>query len=196
MQQLPELIDGPHPEDADGSGGPAHALGHLGERQTFQIPQDKNLAVVGGESSQLIGHASGAFRALRMAAGRTRAADQRGLDSSGGALHVRHMLLQRDFTSRAAFLCHHLPLYDAGQVKDQDLAQPGHPLARAAAAEVVEVAARIQEHLYGQLAAPVLRVASRDVTVPFAKVLEQEYLYKPSEIEAAIRRTLEAKAPR
>jgi pyruvate/2-oxoglutarate/acetoin dehydrogenase E1 component len=59
-----------------------------------------------------------------------------------------------------------------------------------------EVAARIQEHLYGQLAAPVLRVASRDVTVPFAKVLETEYLYKPSEIEAAIRRTLGAKAPR
>jgi len=59
-----------------------------------------------------------------------------------------------------------------------------------------EVAARIQEHLYGQLAAPVLRVASRDVTVPFAKVLEQEYLYKPTAIEAAIRRTLEAKAPR
>jgi acetoin:2,6-dichlorophenolindophenol oxidoreductase subunit beta len=59
-----------------------------------------------------------------------------------------------------------------------------------------EVAARIQEPLYGQLAAPVLRVASRDVTVPFAKVLETEYLYKPTEIESAIRRTLEAKAPR
>jgi pyruvate/2-oxoglutarate/acetoin dehydrogenase E1 component len=59
-----------------------------------------------------------------------------------------------------------------------------------------EVAARVQEHLYGQLAAPVLRVASRDVTVPFAKVLETEYLYKPTEIESAIRRTLEAKAPR
>ena len=59
-----------------------------------------------------------------------------------------------------------------------------------------EVAARIQEHLYGQLAAPVLRGASRDVTVPFAKVLETEYLYKPTEIESAIRRTLEAKAPR
>ena len=59
-----------------------------------------------------------------------------------------------------------------------------------------EVAARIQEHLFGQLAAPVLRVASRDVTVPFAKVLETEYLYKPTEIESAIRRTLEAKAPR
>jgi acetoin:2,6-dichlorophenolindophenol oxidoreductase subunit beta len=59
-----------------------------------------------------------------------------------------------------------------------------------------EVAARIQEHLYGQLAAPVLRVASRDVTVPFAKVLETEYLYKPTEIESAIRRTLGAKPPR
>jgi pyruvate/2-oxoglutarate/acetoin dehydrogenase E1 component len=59
-----------------------------------------------------------------------------------------------------------------------------------------EVVARIQEHLYGQLAAPVLRVASRDVTVPFTKVLETEYLYKPTAIEAAIRRTLEARAPR
>ncbi|HMK87786.1 MAG TPA: alpha-ketoacid dehydrogenase subunit beta [Steroidobacteraceae bacterium] len=59
-----------------------------------------------------------------------------------------------------------------------------------------EVAARIQEHLHDQLAAPVLRVASRDVTVPFAKVLEQEYLYKPSAIEAAIRRTLESRAAR
>jgi pyruvate/2-oxoglutarate/acetoin dehydrogenase E1 component len=54
-----------------------------------------------------------------------------------------------------------------------------------------EVAARIQEHLFSDLKAPVLRVASRDVTVPFARVLEQEYLYKPSAIEAAIRRTLE-----
>jgi acetoin:2,6-dichlorophenolindophenol oxidoreductase subunit beta len=59
-----------------------------------------------------------------------------------------------------------------------------------------EVVARIQEHLYGQLAAPVLRVTSRDVTVPFTKVLEQEYLYKPTAIEAAIRRTLDAKAAR
>ena len=32
--------------------------------------------------------------------------------------------------------------------------------------------------------------------MPFAKVLETEYLYKPTEIESAIRRTLEAKAPR
>jgi pyruvate dehydrogenase E1 component beta subunit len=59
-----------------------------------------------------------------------------------------------------------------------------------------EVTARIQEHLYGELAAPVLRVASRDVPVPFAKVLEQEFLYKPSAIESAIRQTLEARKPR
>jgi pyruvate dehydrogenase E1 component beta subunit len=59
-----------------------------------------------------------------------------------------------------------------------------------------EVAARIQEHLFGQLKAPVLRVASRDVTVPFAKVLEQAYLYQPSAIEAAIRKTLEGKGAR
>jgi acetoin:2,6-dichlorophenolindophenol oxidoreductase subunit beta len=58
-----------------------------------------------------------------------------------------------------------------------------------------EVAARIQEHLFRDLKAPVLRVASRDVTVPFAKVLEQEYLYKASAIEAAIRQTLDGKVP-
>lgn len=59
-----------------------------------------------------------------------------------------------------------------------------------------EVAARIQEHLYGQLKAPVLRVASRDVTVPFSRVLEAEYLYKASAIEGAIRQALEGKSPR
>ncbi len=41
-----------------------------------------------------------------------------------------------------------------------------------------------------QLKAPVLRVASRDVTVPFSRVLEAEYLYKASDMEAAVRRTL------
>ncbi len=57
-----------------------------------------------------------------------------------------------------------------------------------------EVAARIQEHLFSDLKAPVLRVASRDVTVPFTKVLEQEFLYKRSAMEAAIRQTLDAKS--
>jgi pyruvate dehydrogenase E1 component beta subunit len=56
-----------------------------------------------------------------------------------------------------------------------------------------EVVARIQEHLFGQLKAPVLRVASREVPVPFTKVLEQAYLYQPSDIEAAIRKTLDGK---
>jgi pyruvate/2-oxoglutarate/acetoin dehydrogenase E1 component len=59
-----------------------------------------------------------------------------------------------------------------------------------------EVVARIQEHLYSELAAPVLRVASRDVPVPFTKVLEQEFLYKPSAIESAIRETLKGKGRR
>jgi pyruvate/2-oxoglutarate/acetoin dehydrogenase E1 component len=59
-----------------------------------------------------------------------------------------------------------------------------------------EVAARIQEHLFSDLKAPVLRVASRDVPVPFAKVLEQEFLYKPSAIEAAIRQALERRPSR
>jgi pyruvate/2-oxoglutarate/acetoin dehydrogenase E1 component len=59
-----------------------------------------------------------------------------------------------------------------------------------------EVTARIQEHLYSDLASPVLRVASRDVPVPFAKVLEQEYLYKPSAIESGIRETLKARGRR
>ncbi|MGB0218901.1 MAG: alpha-ketoacid dehydrogenase subunit beta [Sinimarinibacterium flocculans] len=54
-----------------------------------------------------------------------------------------------------------------------------------------EIVARIQEALYGQLKAPVLRVASRDVTVPFSRVLEAEYLYKGADIEVAVRRTLD-----
>ena len=59
-----------------------------------------------------------------------------------------------------------------------------------------EVVARIQENLYSELKAPVLRVASRDVTVPFSRVLETEYLYKSADIEAAIRKTLAPRPPR
>lgn len=54
-----------------------------------------------------------------------------------------------------------------------------------------EVAAQIQEHCFANLKAPVLRVASKDCAVPFARKLEQEFLYKASDIEAAIRQTLE-----
>ena len=56
-----------------------------------------------------------------------------------------------------------------------------------------EVAAQIQEHAFSSLKAPVKRVASKDTTVPFTRTLEQEFLYKASDIEAAIRETLEGK---
>lgn len=53
-----------------------------------------------------------------------------------------------------------------------------------------EVVAQIQEHAFDCLKAPVLRVASKDATVPFARTLELDFLYKGSDIEAAIRTTL------
>lgn len=56
-----------------------------------------------------------------------------------------------------------------------------------------EVAARIQEHAFDCLKAPVLRVASKDATVPFARTLELEFLYQRADIEAAIKQTLEGK---
>jgi pyruvate dehydrogenase E1 component beta subunit len=59
-----------------------------------------------------------------------------------------------------------------------------------------EVTARIQEHCFNALKAPVLRVASKDVAVPFARKLEQEFLYKATDIEAAIRQTLEGSTTR
>ena len=65
MQQPAELIDRAHPEDADGSGRPAHAAGHLGERQPFQVPQDEHFTVVRGQSSQLIGEAKRRVRGAR-----------------------------------------------------------------------------------------------------------------------------------
>ena len=54
-----------------------------------------------------------------------------------------------------------------------------------------EVVARLQEFCFSNLKSPVLRVASKDVPVPFSRKLEQEFLYKGSDIEAAIRQTLE-----
>lgn len=56
-----------------------------------------------------------------------------------------------------------------------------------------EIAARIQEACFGALKAPIKRVASKDVAVPFSRNLEQEFLYKASDIETAIRETLEGK---
>jgi pyruvate dehydrogenase E1 component beta subunit len=53
-----------------------------------------------------------------------------------------------------------------------------------------EVAARIQEELFGQLKAPVRRVASVFCPVPFSKPLEAAFVPGQDQIEAAIRSTL------
>ncbi len=56
-----------------------------------------------------------------------------------------------------------------------------------------EIAAQIQEHAFSSLKAPVKRVASKDSTVPFARVLENHFIYQPSDIELSIRQVLEGK---
>lgn len=53
-----------------------------------------------------------------------------------------------------------------------------------------EIAARIHEHLWGTLAAPVQRIGMPYAPVPFSSVLEKELLWSPDKIEAAIRKTL------
>jgi pyruvate dehydrogenase E1 component beta subunit len=54
-----------------------------------------------------------------------------------------------------------------------------------------EISARIHERLFGQLQAPIQRVAARDTPVPFSKPLETAYLYSADDIEAAIRRAVQ-----
>ncbi|MBN3788509.1 alpha-ketoacid dehydrogenase subunit beta [Burkholderia sp. Ac-20353] len=53
-----------------------------------------------------------------------------------------------------------------------------------------EVAARIQEELFGELKAPVRRVASHFCPVPFSKPLETAFVPSQDQIEAAVRSTL------
>jgi len=53
-----------------------------------------------------------------------------------------------------------------------------------------EVAARIQEHLHGRLAAPVLRLGGKHTPVPYSKPLETAFLWSQAEIEATILRAL------
>jgi acetoin:2,6-dichlorophenolindophenol oxidoreductase subunit beta len=53
-----------------------------------------------------------------------------------------------------------------------------------------ELSARIHESLHAELKAPVQRVASKDIPVPFAKHLETAYLYSQSDILNAVRRTM------
>src|ERR1700733_13829583 len=57
-----------------------------------------------------------------------------------------------------------------------------------------EIAATINEELFGQLAAPVRRAASRNTPVPFSPALEKAFLVSESDIEAAVRSTLDCNA--
>ena len=52
-----------------------------------------------------------------------------------------------------------------------------------------EVAARVSEELHGRLAAPVARVASKDVPMPFAPWLESAVLPSKDDLAAAVRRS-------
>jgi pyruvate dehydrogenase E1 component beta subunit len=54
-----------------------------------------------------------------------------------------------------------------------------------------EVAAVIQEHLYGTLKAPVLRVAGKNTPVPYATELESFHIPSQDEIAATIRKVAE-----
>jgi pyruvate dehydrogenase E1 component beta subunit len=53
-----------------------------------------------------------------------------------------------------------------------------------------EVSARINEELFGQLAAPVARVGAPYAPVPYSNVLEQAWMGGKTKIEAAIRKAL------
>jgi pyruvate dehydrogenase E1 component beta subunit len=53
-----------------------------------------------------------------------------------------------------------------------------------------EIAALLQEELFGQLKAPVQRVGAPHCPVPFAKPLEMAFVPQQAAIEAAIRKTL------
>lgn len=55
-----------------------------------------------------------------------------------------------------------------------------------------EVAARVSERLHGTLAAPVRRIASRDVPMPFAPILESAVLPSRDELESAVRNTVDS----
>jgi pyruvate dehydrogenase E1 component beta subunit len=50
-----------------------------------------------------------------------------------------------------------------------------------------ELAATISEELFGELAAPVRRVAGANTPVPYAKELEEQYMATPEAVEAAVR---------
>jgi pyruvate dehydrogenase E1 component beta subunit len=56
-----------------------------------------------------------------------------------------------------------------------------------------ELAATIGEHLFGELAAPIRRVASADTPVPYATVLEKAYMPSVDSIADAVRIAVDSK---
>jgi acetoin:2,6-dichlorophenolindophenol oxidoreductase subunit beta len=56
-----------------------------------------------------------------------------------------------------------------------------------------EIAATLQEELFGTLKAPVRRLGAPFTPVPFAGNLEQAFLVQPAEIIAAAKSTLQSK---
>lgn len=59
-----------------------------------------------------------------------------------------------------------------------------------------EISARINEELFGQLAAPVARIGAPYAPVPFSSVLEKAFMWSEASIEAQIRATLDTKKGR
>jgi pyruvate dehydrogenase E1 component beta subunit len=53
-----------------------------------------------------------------------------------------------------------------------------------------EIADRVQRECFDDLDAPVLRVTSEDVPMPYAKTLEKAYLPQPEKVVAAVKRVL------
>src|SRR6202012_277400 len=56
-----------------------------------------------------------------------------------------------------------------------------------------EIAAGINEELFGQLIAPVRRVGSKNTPVPFSDPLEKAFLWSEVEILSSIKSTLDKK---
>jgi pyruvate dehydrogenase E1 component beta subunit len=54
-----------------------------------------------------------------------------------------------------------------------------------------EIAATINEELFGRLRAPVLRLGAPFTPVPYSSPLEKSFLWNRASIEAAIRKTVE-----
>jgi pyruvate dehydrogenase E1 component beta subunit len=53
-----------------------------------------------------------------------------------------------------------------------------------------EIAYRVQRECFDALDAPVLRVTSEDVPMPYAKTLEKAYLPQPEKVVAAVHQVL------